>query len=490
MKIIKKLVIVTISAAFMLSSAATVLADETAATTAETTAAATAETTASGNSSTTDISKMTFATMYGSQLPKYLNRQYVFDGKKIPVAESNYYFLLTFMQLSQYAAYGYLPSTADKRIDLDAAYGTTGQTCADYLVDQAEKYIHSTYILMKRATDAGLALTEEDKQSVDKDINDMYEQQAKPSGLTLDKCIKIYFGSECDEKAYRLILENSALAGKYQKKYIEEYAIPEDQKMIPNITYALHYAPASSATEDEKKKANDAAQEMLKQCKNIDDLKTIGGKAKEDGICKDAGTVPVQKGKMVPAFEAWAWDSARKEGEMAVIYSDEYGYFCVGYNGKVELDAGEKQDMANKALSDDIEKDMTAGTYGFKNEGTVAANKGNTVIIVFICVVVAAIIAVVAVYAYNNVKSRKPVIKTGKSSTSSKKGSSKSGSGKKPSGSKGSGSKSSDSKKSDSKKSESKSSDSKNSGSKKSESKDTEAKDTDSKDTDSKESES
>lgn len=477
MKIIKKLVLVTISAAFMLSSAATVIADETTAAPTETTTA----TTAAGNTSTNDISKMSFETMYGNQLPKYLNRQYYFDGQKIPVAETNYYYLLTFMQLCEYAAYGYLPATADHRIDLSAAYGTTGRTCADYLVDQAEKYIQSTYILMKRAKDAGLTLSDEDKAAIDKDINDMNEQQAKPAGITLDKCLKIYFGPACDEQAYRAILENSDLAGTYQKKYVSEYVIPEDQRMIPNITYALHYAPAASATEDEKKKANDAAQEMLKQCKSIDDLKTIGGKAKQDGICKDAGTVPVQKGKMVPAFEAWAWDTARKEGEMAVIFADEYGYFCVGYNGKVEIDAAEKQDMANKALSDDIEKEMTSGKYGFKYDGTVAVNNTNTVVVVFICIGIAAIIAVVAIFVYNNVKSSRPVIKTGKSSASSKKGSSKSGSGKKSSGSKNSGSKSSGSKSTGSKstgekKSAEKKSDEKKSGEKKSEEKSEEKK--------------
>lgn len=414
MKIIKKLAIAIVTAAMMFSSAATVLADETVpATTTGTTQA----------QSTTNLSNMTFDSMYENQLPKYLNRQYEFDGEKIPVAESNYYFLLTFMQLSQYANYGYLPATNNGRIDLTAAYGTTGKTCGDYLEEQAEKYLHSTYIIMKRAKEAGMTLTDEDMKEIDNDVNTLYEQQAKPSGLTLEKVIKIYFGPQCDEKTYRQILANSQLAGKYQKKFVAEFNVPEDQRMIPSITYALHYAPESSATADEKTKAKAAADEMLGKCKTIDDLKKIGSEAKSSGVCKDAGTVPVQKGKMVPDFEAWAYDAARKEGEMAVIFAKEYGYFCVGYNGKVEIDASEKQDMANKALSDDVEKDMTSGKYGFKNTGTVVTfTTSNILVIVFGCIAAVAVIVLIVVSVKTS-QSKKAASKK-KSSGTKKKSSS------------------------------------------------------------------
>ena len=102
MKLIKKLVIAIIGAAFMLSSAATVLADETVPSTAQ---------------PTIDVSKLSFDTVYGNQLPQYLNHEYTFNGEKIPLVESNYYFIMTFVQLCQYASYGYFPATADGYID-------------------------------------------------------------------------------------------------------------------------------------------------------------------------------------------------------------------------------------------------------------------------------------------------------------------------------------------------------------------------------------
>ena len=237
MKALKKIVTAIVSAAFIMSSAATALADETTAASqpSETAAATTQQT-----QETYDISKLSFDTMYGNQIGDFLNHQYYYNGEKIPLAESDYYFLLTFLQLSQYAAYGYYPSTSLGYLDLAATYEDGKKSFADY--DE-----------MKERTD----------------------EQAKPAGVSLDVILKLYFGPNCDEKAYRQILENATLAGKYQEKFTSEYKVPEEQKMVPNVRYALFYAPSASAKDDEKKKAETAANELIKKCKSIDDLKTL-----------------------------------------------------------------------------------------------------------------------------------------------------------------------------------------------------------------------
>ena len=438
MKLIKKLVIAIVSVAFMLSSAATVLADETAA--------------SSANTTTVDISKLSFDTVYGNQLPQYLGHEYTFNGEKIPVVESNYYFIMTFVQLCQYASYGYFPATADGYIDLAATFGNKGETYADYFVEQSELYLQRISIYKARAIEAGLKLDDEDKKAVDTEISQRTEQQAKPAGVTLEKILKLYFGPDCDEQAYRNILENAALASKYQQKYLAEYKVPEDQKNIPNITYALFYAPASSASADDKKKAEASAREMLGKCKSIDDLKKLGSDAKSSGVCRDAGTLPVQKGKMVPAFEKWAYGEGRKIGEMDVIYSEEYGYFCVGYNGLIELDENEKKDMASNSLNAESDEAVKAGKYTLKtdkafptpkpysstaNQNTGDSKTGKILIIVFACIGGAALVVIVTVLIMNTIKGRKPAkkgtIKSGSKSGSSKKSS---GSKKKKSGGK------------------------------------------------------
>lgn len=361
MKVLKKLVIAIICAAFMMSSAATALADET-------TAASQPSETASETKATFDISKLSFDTMYGNQIGDFLNHEYVFDGQKIPVTESNYYFLLTFLQLSQYAAYGYFPATGEGYLDLAASYGDNGETYAQYFVKQAEDYLHSTYILANRARAAGVKLSDEDKKAIDDEINERIEQQANPAGVPLDTILKLYFGPDCDEKAYRAILENASLAGKYQEKFAADYKIPEDQMMVPNIAYALFYAPGASASAEDKKKAETGANEMLAKCKTAADLPKLAEEAQKAGTVYDQSTISVRKGETVSTFEEWAYKAERKEGDVGVIFAEEYGYFCVGYLGKVKLAQEELQDVANEALNKEIEAEMKENKHGFKTD--------------------------------------------------------------------------------------------------------------------------
>lgn len=375
MKAFKKLVIGIVAAAVMMSSTVTALADET--TAASQPDGTTAATTGESTTSTFDISKLSFDTMYGNQVIDYLNHQYEYNGEKIPLTESNYYFLLTFLQLSQYAAYGYYPATSAGYLDLAATYGEGEEkkTYGDYFVEQAEDYLHSTYIFVERAKAAGMKLTDEDKKSIEDEIKERTEQQAKPAGVSLEVILQLYFGPGFTEQAYRSLLENATLAGKYQEKYVKDYKIPEDKLMVPNIRYALFYAPGATATADEKKKAETAANDMLKSCKNAEDLKTKAEAAKTAGTVYDEGTLAVPKGKMVSAFENWAYDAARKEGEMGIIYSQEYGYFCVAYMGKVKLAEEDQQSLASDALNTEIENEMKANKHNFHTDQKFAPAK-------------------------------------------------------------------------------------------------------------------
>lgn len=463
MKALKKLVIGIVAAAVMMSSAAAALADETTATTKPqetTTASQPAATTGESTEATFDISKLSFDTMYGNQIGDYLNHQYFYNGEKIPLTESNYYFLLTFLQLSQYAAYGYYPATGAGYIDLAATYGEGDKqkTYGDHFVEQAEDYLQSTYIFIERAKAAGLKLSDEDKAAIENEIKDRTEQQAKPAGVSLDVILQLYFGPGFTEKTYRELLENATLAGKYQEKYITEYKIPEDKLMVPNIRYALFYAPGASASADDKKKAEAAANDLLKKCKNVEDLKTQAEAGQQSGAVYDQGTLSVPKGKMVSAFEDWAYGAARKEGEMGIIYSEEYGYFVVGYMGKVKLEDEEKESLANDALTSEIENEMKSGKHNFHTEqkfapakaaptvapaqtepsspametvpsgiptesGVTPADNGmsNVLIIVFVVIGGIAIVAVVFILISNNSKSGEDTESSRKSSKKSSK---------------------------------------------------------------------
>ncbi len=107
---------------------------------------------------------------------------------------------------------------------------------------------------------------------------------------------------------------------------------------------------------------------MLKKCKSVADLKTLAEAAQKDGSVYDQGDISISKGQTVSAFENWAYDASRKEGDLGVVYAKEYGYFCVGYLGKVKLDEGEVSELANAAMNTEIENEMKANKNNFHTD--------------------------------------------------------------------------------------------------------------------------
>ena len=79
---------------------------------------------------------------------------------------------------------------------------------------------------------------------------------------------------------------------------------------------------------------------------------------------------------------------------MDVIYADEYGYFCVGYNGTVELDESEKKDMASNALTAEVNEAIKAGQYTLTKNDT---DTSKILVIVFASIAGVAVIIMVAV---------------------------------------------------------------------------------------------
>ena len=82
------------------------------------------------------------------------------------------------------------------------------------------------------------------------------------------------------------------------------------------------------------------------------------------GTVFETSDILVPKGQMVPAFEAWAYET-HEVGDLDVIKSDEYGYFVVGYLGMVERSQDELDNVALGALSQEISGIIDSGVYEF-----------------------------------------------------------------------------------------------------------------------------
>ena len=310
-----------------------------------------------------DLSTYTFDKIYGSQLPAYANHQYKFQGKDVPMAESNFYLINAFVEMSQYYA-GYY-GTSEGFVDLSAAYIEPSKyaTFGDFLVAYAERTLESSCIICARAEAEGLTLPAETQKSIDDMIAGL-KSTAEKSKVTLEQYLKLYYGEPCDEAAFRAVLANYYMADLYTSKYCETH-VTDDIKMVPYIRYALFEAD-SSADETTKKNAEGLAQDIIKQAAgNIETFKTVADKSVADGACKESNDIAVIKGRTVSTFENWAYDAARKDNDMEVIYAPEFGYFAVAYVGKTEADAQEIENKLVTQLSDEINKEIESGKYQF-----------------------------------------------------------------------------------------------------------------------------
>jgi len=347
----KKIIALTLSAVMVAAMAAGCKkTEETAATTSETTVAETPS---------------AFEETYGNQLMNYLDHQYYFDGQPVPLTDSNYYFLMSFDQLNQYAQMGSFPVTTLGHIDLSAAfeYNTEDSdpqfaTNGDLFIYQSETAIESACIYALRAEKEGVTLSEKGKEDLEA-LMESFKSEAATMNMTFEEYLELYFGPGSDEASVREMLGRFLLQIDYQDRYVEQY-----DKNVPYIRYALFEARETDSQE-QKDLALEKATAMKDACSVIDDLTGLAEEAYAAGEVLDQGDIAVPKNRMVPKFEEWAYGEDRTEGELDIIYAPEYGYFVVGYIGLTEITADEIRNIALTELNMLILEEIEAGTHDF-----------------------------------------------------------------------------------------------------------------------------
>lgn len=330
-----------------------------------TTTAAAVQTSETVSPSSDPQEPQSFEELYATQLTSYLDHQYYFDGMTIPKTESNFYFINSFLDLSGYANMGYYPATTLGYIDLAAEYsGDEYATYGDYFVKYAENTLETTYILYTKATAEGVTLSQETKDAIDQMIENIKNEKAVPSGKNLDDYLQFYYGPGNDEATFRQNLDRYYLADAYSKTYCENYQFTDEERNVPNIRYALFYAP-ETADQSAKDDALAAATAMKDSCSSIDDLSGLAQSAQEAGTVYDQGDIDVPRGRTVPKFEEWAYEEGRTNGELDVIYAPEYGYFVVGYIGLKEQSKDVLDQYALQQLTKELMEEVDNNVHDF-----------------------------------------------------------------------------------------------------------------------------
>lgn len=343
---------------------------------------------------TIDLSDQSFDTAYGSQLIGYLNHQYYFEGEPIPLAESNFYFIDAFSELSQYATYyGLYPVTPEGWIDLSAPVTSDIQTAdmeadssdyanyGEFLIEYAERMLESTYIIKTLAQEQGLELSSEDLAEIDSILTDTVTPSAAAAGITNDEYLQLYYGPSCNEEEFRTIVYDYKLAELFTSDYIDNFEFDEDEINVPNTRYALFWAPEEESDEETLAAQEALANELLENCVDSEtgelslDLFDVYGTFSasnysngEDGAYQYSREFAVSRGACVQAYEDWAYGEDRAEGDIEVIYAPEYGYFVVGYLGTTEVDDTLKDQIAVDGMSEYILGLIDDGVYSFYTE--------------------------------------------------------------------------------------------------------------------------
>ncbi|MBR4948674.1 MAG: hypothetical protein IKZ29_08950 [Clostridiales bacterium] len=399
-----------------------------------------------------------FEEYYGPQLPNYLDHQYYFDGEAVPTNLTNFYFINTFETLSSYAYYGYYDSTATGRVNLaaEAPLGSEFATLGDLYVSEAEYEIEYDLILAKRAKEEGVVIPDDTKQTVDEMMNSI-TTDAAAYGLTFEEYMAHFYGPGLDEAAFREILDVYYLAPQYASDYYDKYAEEHSDITVPNVRYALFYAPDTS-DQAQKDMALECANALKDTATSIDNLTELSEEAYGMGTIYDYGDIAVFKRDevptefaVVPEFEEWAYSADRTENEIDIIYAPKYGYFVVGYLGYQAPEASQYQEIASYLLKNSVNEEIDSKIHDLHTDdeylpspaaptatpvptaapttaqdstlpslstdmsgtGTATAQSGQKVdsvtvlIIVFItlaCVAVLAVIVILIVYAMNNYK--------------------------------------------------------------------------------------
>ena len=144
-------------------------------------------------------------------------------GHDINAVEMNYFYVdainTFYSQNKNYISY-FMSTTTP--LNEQVANPTTGQTWADYFVQQAYASIKSTYALYDAAMAANYALTDADKASIDNAVFYMEFYASVYGFKDVDAYLEDMYGHGANEKSYREYYEKCLVAQSYYTKYAED----------------------------------------------------------------------------------------------------------------------------------------------------------------------------------------------------------------------------------------------------------------------------
>lgn len=238
-------------------------------------------------------------------------------------------------------------------------------TWEQYFLSAAAKHYSQNYAMWQKAVAEGTELKEEDEKEL-ADLNDpqgSFAEEAKKNGFDSSEAyVQANFGDGVSLEDYTHYLRCFYLATEYfagqQKSF--EAEITDDAVEAYFDEHADHYAeqklqklndvavrhiliapkaeenaePTEEAWTAAEKKANELYTQWQKN-PTEDNFSAMATESTEDTGSKNSGGLydAVVPGQMVPEFDAWCFDPARKAGDSGIVKS-RFGYHIMYFVGQ------------------------------------------------------------------------------------------------------------------------------------------------------------
>ncbi len=314
----------------------------------------------------------------GSGIPARSTTALTVGEYELSNADLNYYFIDAvnkfyndaYEMYDTYAAMYVLYSYGlDMSQPLNAQYydETTGQTWADYFLNDAITYAEATYALYSKAMEAGFELSEEDETTMNAALASTSAMAGLNGYKTLESYLKAYYGNGADEESYVNYYRVNAIADAYYTEYANSLTYTDEEIDTYNtehyndfstFEYSYYYVnrnhflpedvSSTEATAEQLEDARIAAKAAADDLAKANNLVALNKNISKMEINANSTTAkateigPVSIGSVATLYSEWIADPARTANEITVVEyesdSDEDevvdGYYVVLFEGR------------------------------------------------------------------------------------------------------------------------------------------------------------
>ena len=303
------------------------------------------------------------------------------DGHELSNAELNYYYIDAVNafyneQYEQYSTYTTLYVQLYTGLDMTKALNAqyynenTGETWADYFLNDAIEYAEATYVLYAKAMEEGFELSEDEELYLNTALASTEAYAGYYGYDSLESYLKAYYGNGADVETYEHYYRVNAIADAYYTKYANDQVITQDDIDAYNaehydtystFSYSYYYVnanyflptdvAAADATEEQRNNAISAAKSAAEFLTNATDSTILNNLIADMEINANSTTAKATKisntgvGSIGTLYVDWITDPARVANEATVVEyesesdSDEIvdGYYVVMFEGRKDF---------------------------------------------------------------------------------------------------------------------------------------------------------